>query len=361
MNISTFKKMVEALGRFADMRAPDNDPRSKIGVQVSKSGALTLISGSSCCGLLYRIEESIQFGSPVIFAIEAKPLLQAAKVLKGKGSVSFEVGTDSLCINVENGGSVNMIVSCDIKDAGFPSKVSGHTCSMKIESNTWEQLYRIIPAVSTLSIEPPTISMVNGTGNIVCVAKGDRPMYARYSAQATGHDSSSTCVDISFWEALKALDADGVIYWGDAGVSATAGNIEVWSKSIKYDDKFEPWPILEQRGNESAFADIDRTSLIESLRGVTPGEDIDKYGRITFEIKDGFISLSSFGDEGGISIPCKSYGKTTRTLRSEYFIKMLRASVGKTVRVGVYQAPPISISSPEMSGWTILVAPVALG
>jgi hypothetical protein len=94
---------------------------------------------------------------------------------------------------------------------------------------------------------------------------------------------------------------------------------------------------------------------------VTPGEDIDKYGRITFEIKDGFISLSSFGDEGGISIPCKSYGKTTRTLRSEYFIKMLRASVGKTVRVGVYQAPPISISSPEMSGWTILVAPVALG
>lgn len=363
MNISSFKKVVDALARFADMRAPDSDPRSKIGVQVDKHGKLTLISGSSCCGLLYRIDDEISFDKPVLFAIEAKPLLQAAKVLKGKGTISIVVTSDSLSINVDGGGgTVKLIASCELKDAGFVPKIKSSDCTMRITGDTWEQLYRIIPAVSTIDIEPPTLTIGDGMAHIVAVAKGERPCYARFSAPADGPDWTSVAVNVSFWESLKAFTSDGNISWSADGAVATAGNVSVWSKAITFDPApFEPWPILESSGEMTAYAIIDRTMLIEAIRGITPGEDLDKYGRITFEINDTSVSLSPFGDEGGISIPCKTMGKTMRTVRAEYITKMLKASVGKEVRVGVYKAPPISISSQDMSGWTILVAPVALG
>ena len=64
MNISAFKRSVDALSRFATVKSSSSapDPRSKIGVQVDKNGNFTLIAGSVNGGVLCRMQDKIDTG-----------------------------------------------------------------------------------------------------------------------------------------------------------------------------------------------------------------------------------------------------------------------------------------------------------
>lgn len=369
MSVSAFKNAVDILARYADVRAKDADPRSKIGVQVDIKGNLTLIAGSADGGILYRVKDiDVEFVDvPFIYAVDAKPLLQAAKILKGKSTVKMKVSPDGLTVNTSDGGSISLKYACSIADAGFLAKPKVHNSWANIGSDAWEQLYRIIPCVDPLKSEPPVMSVNEGVVQIVSVATGERPAYVRYTTSGGG-DTQSVATSLSFWDALKAFSGDGKIVWGTDGVMAVTENIECWGPAImfSYANAQErisapQWPILAISGKPVASFTAQRTSLVDIIRGIIPATDVDQYGRITIEIKEGSVTFRGFGDEGGVTLPVSTTGKSTRSLRAEYLMKVLRASVGKNVTISVYQSPPLVISSQEMSGWTILVAPVAFG
>lgn len=369
MSVAAFKSAVDIVARYADIRAKDADPRSKVGIQVDIKGNMTLIAGSKDGGILYRVTGiDIEYVDvPFIYAVDAKTLLQAAKVLKGKSSVKFIVNPDGLTIQTSDGGSISLKYSCSIADAGFLPKPKHQDSWADVSGDAWQQLYRIIPCVDPLAIEPPVISCNDGNVDIVSVATGGRPAYVRYSTSGGG-DTKSVATSLSFWDALKVLQGDGKIIWGNDGVMAKTDNIECWGPAMKFSHGSSndatnalQWPILATSGRPVASFSMQRTSLVDIIRGVIPSDDVDQYGRITIEIGEGSVAFRGFGDEGGVTVPVKTVGKSMRSLRAEYLMKVLRASVGKNVTISVYNAPPIVVTSDEMSGWTLLVAPVALG
>lgn len=366
MNITSFKKSVDVLSRYADTRAQDHDPRSKIGVQVDGSGNLTLISGSSEGGILYRYGP-VTFDKSKAFAINAKPLLQAAKILKGKGSVELSIADDVFTLSIDGGGSVDIPAQSSLSSVGFVKKPKSFDSHAAVRGETWEQISRIIGSTDPTNIEPPTIQVADGKANIVSVAGGMRSCYARYTCDVESSVGFTMSPYPSFWEAIKSVSEDGMMSWSKSDIMVSAGSVECWSKAILFSNKdndlteVPSWPILTILGNPVATATISRTALIEAIRGVTPGDDVDSFGRVTMSIMNNGISLSPFGDESMMKIPCVTSGSANRSIRSEYIVKMLRASFGKEVTISVYNAPPVSISSPEMLGWTVLVAPVAFG
>jgi len=371
MNISAFKRSVDALARLANARtsSSSSDPRSKIGVQVDRSGNLTLVAGSPTAGVLCRMQEKVDNdGRSYLFAVDSKTMLQAAKVLKGKGTVSFAVDDDGLTVNVDGGGSVRMAYSCTMKEADFPKKPKSTDSSVSIGASEWDVIYRMISAIDPLNIEPPTIEFDQDRVHIVAVARGERPCYVRLTKKAIECGTQVIAPMIDFWDAIKCLDKDGTLSWGNEGIIADIEDIQVWCLPALFSSRHDghgsppsPWPVLAVKGEPIAMAAVNRTAIIEAIRGVIPNTDVDEYGRITIEITNNKISLMPFGDESGISFPAKTAGKSTRSIRGEYIVKMLRASVGKEVTLAMYQSPPISIGSPDMPGWTVLVAPVALG
>jgi hypothetical protein len=376
MNISAFKRSVDALARLASAKtsSPSSDPRSKIGVQVDRSGNLTLIAGSPGAGVLCRMQDKIDNdGKPYLFAVDAKTMLQAAKVLKGKGTVHFSVDDDGLTVNVDGGGSVRMAYSCSLKEADFPPKPKSLDSSVSIGASEWDIIYRMISAIDPLNIEPPTVEFDTDRVHIVAVARGERPCYVRLTKKTNDCQTQVASPVIEFWDAIKCLDKDGTLSWGSEGFLATIDDLQVWGIPLLFGGYSQdggepkggkppaPWPVLAIKGEPIAMAAVNRTAMIDAIRGVIPNDDIDEYGRITIEIKNNQISLMPFGDESGISFPAKTAGSSTRSIRGEYIVKMLRASVGKEVTLSMYQSPPISIGSPDMPGWTVLVAPVALG
>lgn len=362
MKLSVLKDIADTMSRYADIRAPDADPRSKIGIQVDASGMMTMIAGDKECGILYRVGADCETESaPFSYAIDCRPFLQAVKLLSGKGDVALYADKEGLSVRSNSGGSVSIQPSCSLKSAGFIPKPKQFLISFNVEAKTWEQFSRIIPAIDPVSFEPPTIQASGGKARVVAVAKGNRPCYAMYEADEPRMEETVIQTKTSFWEGLKVLSEDGTIQAGLAGVIATSSQVECWAAPFPGGDAATAWPVLGVSGTPQAQATVQRTALIDAVRGVVPQEDKDEYGRITVQFSAGALVMSGFGDEGGITLPAKTIGSAVRSLRSDYIVKMLRASFGKQVTISVYGSPPISISSQDMPGWTILVAPVALG
>jgi hypothetical protein len=363
MKISALKSIADVLSRHADIRAQDSDPRSKIGVQVDSAGNITLIASSADGGILYRVTgERNQTPGPIAYAIDSRPFIQAAKVLTGKGEASIVVTHDGLTITSSLGGSVEVKASCSIRDAGIVKKPkSDEGVTIQIPGSKWEQIARVISAIDPIAFEPPTIQVSEATARFIAVAKGNRPCYAMYEADCDPAVDAVFAPRISFWDSLKVLSTDGTIVSSASGFLAVADNIESWSLPFYHDQKPAAWPILSMSGEPRASALTQKTALIDAIRGVIPPSDKDEYARITMQISNSIVMVSGFGDEGGISVPSKTIGISMRSIRSDYLVKMLRALSGKEAILKVYESPPISISSQEMSGWTILVAPVALG
>ena len=205
MNISAFKRSVDALSRFATVKSSSSapDPRSKIGVQVDKNGNFTLIAGSVNGGVLCRMQDKIDTGgASYLYAIEAKTMLQAAKVLKGKGTVSFVVDDDGLTINVDAGGSVRMAYACSIADAGFAPKPKNIDSSVDISAHEWDALYRMIGAIDPMAIEPATVQFDTDRVHIVAVAPGERPCYVRFTKKSNECGTIAAAPYPDFWGLL---------------------------------------------------------------------------------------------------------------------------------------------------------------
>jgi hypothetical protein len=61
-----------------------------------------------------------------------------------------------------------------------------------------------------------------------------------------------------------------------------------------------------------------------------------------------------------MTVPVDTLNEGHRACNAEYLLKLLRAIEGKSVTIGWAQQPAMILGTPEMVGWTILLAPVAL-
>lgn len=370
MKASEFKRITTALALFASSRETAEAPESLIGVQVS-NGVAKLIAGKGPAGVVVTLVGDTP--GKFAYTVSARPLLQAAKVITAKQEVEIKVTESHAEITTSDGGSVHLARDGSLSEAGFPRKPKEFVVESQVRGEQFGQLASVFDAIhGDYEIEAPSLQQIGDESHFVCVTpvKDKRALYGHLTVAGKGENEYFAAAYPVFWRSLKALDADGVIRWGNEGVMAVSGAVELYTTPYRvspYDPKTrrsetprppEPWPIMALAGAPSVGLTVDKKAMIEAVKGVMPN---DEHGRIVVEVKpDGLVNLSAFGTDKGIQIPGQTVHKGHRACDSALLLKALRAIDGKTATIGWAQQPAMIISAPEMAGWTILLAPVAL-
>jgi len=371
MKASEYKQVAQVLGLFANVRESAEPPESLIGVQVS-DGVAKLIAGKGLArfgqGVVVTLDGA--FSGKHAYTISARPFLQAAKVIGGKQEVEFDISDKGLTIVTSEGGKVFLKVEGDLREAGFPKKPREFKVESRIPAEAFTQLAKVFDTVhADYEIEAPSMEQVGNVSHFVVVQPAGRAMYGHFEAQGSGPDGYFASVYPQFWRSMRHLDAEGLIKWGEDGALAVSGPYELYStpyRVSKYDSRTrrseeprnpDPWPIMSLSGAPSVSFTIDKKPLVEAVKGVMPH---DEHGRVVLTVKEGYLNVAAFGQEGGMTVPAETLHDGNRACNAEYLLKLLRAIDGKSVTIGWAQQPAMILSAPEMKGWTILLAPIAL-
>lgn len=367
MNVTEFKKIVAALSTYASARATDG-PTSRIGVQVS-GGKLKLIAGSSRGGIV------VQSGTSTIedcaFFVDSKPLLAAARVIKGKLDIGIGADQAGLYITTSKGGSIDLGIAGSLKDSGFARKPKRFEATAHLGEDQFSQVSRLFNAVGQdIESQTPTMHYYDGKVVLTGVSAGSHSVYASLEVPGDAQEEAYGSAYMDFFASLRVCEARGAISFGKWGASATSGDIECFSAPYlvsPYDKKTKtssvpvspkPWPTLGWRDESTtARATLERKVLIEAVKTYA---DSDEHKRVTLQIKNG-LRVYTFGSEQwGTTIPANSEGDGVRSVQANYLLDMLRAFESKEVALAWGKSPAIRLSSEGYNGWIILLSPTAL-
>ena len=371
MKAGEFKKIADALARFATTRETATGPTSLIGVQ-STNGNLKLISGETTAAMVVTVPEFNGIKEDIKWTIPARPLLQAAKVLPARHEITINVEADRLQLLTEGGGSVDIGRSAvPLREVGWPRKPRVFRASGRIDAINLKRMSKLFKNISA-KVQVPSVRIIKDTGYAITVAPGVGAMYANYRFPAESvngpDDEYNMAAYREFWEALTHFQDDGTLQWGRDGVLCRAGDYECYSAPYlvaKYDKKTgtseapreqDPWPIMVAIEQSDVALTIMRKTLTEVIKGQAPFDDLN---RITLEVTTGSVRVMPFGSNDGMDVPCEATGKGIRSVNADYLLTLLNAMDSKEVTLrwsgGV---PAISISSEDYSSWTILLAPI---
>jgi hypothetical protein len=354
LKVTKYREIVDCLARYATPREKATGPKAAIGVQ-SDGTTLKLISGTETAGMITVVPDA-QVDGVFVYAISARPLLESAKVLPTKDTVTISATKDALVVTASGGGSLVLRAEGAIKDVGFPAKPKGEPkATGRIDAIRWGQLSRIIPEIAD-KIERPSIHTGLGELHISIASPGNRPRYASIGLPSGSNADDSVVTELDFWLGLRALQSDnGVLAVHEHGVIAKAGGNEVYSTILQREFQ---WPLLSPVVGRVSF-DMERGQLSTAIKAQASG---DEFNRVTVNVSKGMVKFSPFNKEGGLSIPAKTTGEGTKSFNADYMKSLLSAMTDtKHVTLSWGDDPKIQVSAKEYDGWLMLIAPVALG
>lgn len=373
MKVSEFKKIADALARFATTREKAQGPESLIGVQL-RGETLKFIAGNSRAGMVYSAQEHESPEGNLTFVILARPFLQAAKVLPSKQEVTLVADADGVHLQAPGGGSFDIEPQqIELRDAGFAKKPKGERVRGNVDVKTLKRMSKLFKAISA-KVEVPTVQIIEGVGYATAVSPGNRPTYASYRFPAESREGTSDEYSMAayrdFWEALTHFTEDGVLIWDKDGVRVVSGNAECFSApylTSSWDEETRTagpptevpgWPILIASEEADVNITIERNVLKQSVQGQAP---FDELNRVTLQANTDSLRIMPYGSSSGIEVPAEVDGKGFRSVNADYLNSLLNAIDAKVVTLrwsgGV---PAVSISAEDYDSWTILLAPVTL-
>jgi hypothetical protein len=356
MKVSEYRLIADALSRFATTREKATGPDTKIGVQCS-NGRLKLISGSADAGMVVDVSPC---EGKFSYIVEARPFLQAAKVMPAKDTVTIDATEQRLEVVASGGGRVTLNPVGALGEAGLPRKPKDMRASANLYGEKFGQASKVFRAVIDRRDLPTatrdgilvTFTVADGMLYITTVEAVGKAKYANLMADATGEDIAIG-VPVEFTDAWKALEQDGTISIGTDGVIAKSGIFECFSRAISQSGL----PVMQFKGEGVGFT-INRKNLIEVVKGQAPH---DEHNRITLDIDTGLLAIRPYGSENGQSVPAQTHGSGVRSVNAEYLVGLLGSIDSREVTVRwAPAAPAISIAAKEYAQWNILMAPVIL-
>lgn len=372
MKASEFKEIVQVLSLFANIRETAKPPESQIGVQVN-NGVAKLIAGSGPAGTVVTLDGETP--GKFSYTVEARPFLQSAKVITGKQEVTLDINEKGVTISTSEGGRVFLKAEGRLLEAGYAKKPKVAVVRTALPGPAFKQLAKVVDAINDdFEVDPPGLEQIEDKTHVVIVQPlKSRAMYARF--EAVGErlepeiDGYHVAAYALFWRAMKHFTADGLIEWGEDGLLAISGPYELYATSYRvseYDPqtrRSEPprhpdaWPIMSLAYEASVLLTMEKKPLVEAIKGVMP---FDEHNRVTLSVGPSGVEVSAFGQEKGMLVPADTKNEGHRSVNADYLLKLLRAMDGKSVTIGWAQQPAMILSAPEMVGWTILLAPVAM-
>lgn len=368
MKVSEFKKLCDALARFATTREKATGSDSLIGVQ-KKGDVLKLISGKENAGMVVTVKDHDSEAGDYKFVIPARPFLQSAKVLPARSEIALRADKGGLHLQAQSGGTIDIGRSpLSLREAGFAKKPRPTAVKGRLDGKDLKRMSKLFKAIAA-KVEVPTLQIAEGVGYAVVVAPGNRGSYAnfRFPVETEGQDVTMAAWR-EFWDALTHFDGPAEISWDTKGVLVKSGDMECFSGPLLFGgwdgektvapEPAVPWPILVAVESSDVSFTIDRKQLASASKGQAP---FDEMNRVTLEVNSGSVRVSPFGSPDGMDLPCETTGKGIRSVDAGYLTALLNAIDSKVVTLrwsgGV---PAVSLSSEDYSSWTILLAPVTL-
>lgn len=360
MKVSRYADLIKVLSRYATTRTNVQGPSTAIGVQ-SDGITLKLIAATQTAGMIVTVPEDYTVDGKFAYYIEAKQLLDSSGTLPTKDTVTIAATKEGLSVMSSGGGVLFCAAKGSIKDVGFPKKPKTFKAEGPVGSGLWGQLSRIIPDVSS-KVERPSIHTGDGVVHISTVAPGNRPRYATVALSPASGDSESLVTEIDFWEGLRALEVDGTLALSEEGILARAGGNECYSTILQ---KEFSWPVLGfKRLDSNVSITMERLRLIKAIKAHEIQKTKEQEGdpRVTLTVQKGMATFSPFAQDGSLKVPCDTTGQGVKSFNGEYMRSTLSSMIdSKHVTLEWGDSPAICVSAKEYEGWTLLVAPVALG
>lgn len=347
LSISDFKDIAATLGRFADIRETAKEPRDRIVVQVA-GGRLKFIAGDDNMTVVVDAAEAEGKDKVVV---KARMLLNAAKSLRGRGHVEFEVDRGACFLRASTGGQVKLSALTSVMPAFVRPPKKGEAMAV-VQHPGFSTASKVFPACTSKHHPADKVYITSGESNLTLTGC-DQRSFGQWSMPVgyEGEPWNVGAVPASLFPALRDLEEAGAMAWSaDHRLAIRSGRYLV---GVRLDETPLPWPAPAH--NPAIRVVVDRKPLVDALKG-----SMDAMHRSHIRVEGQTLLVESWDRSGSVELEAQTEGRGHVGVAADRMQKLLTALPGRQAVIefeGV-TAGPIGLSTEEATGWTMLLAPV---
>lgn len=369
LSISDYKSAAEMLGKFANVREGAPEPTDRILIQFDS--VVKFVAGDDHSTVI--VDTGVPVPTKGKALVSARLFLQAAKTLRGKGDVAFELdGKGGAVLKTHTGGRVVLPRLAEALPGWVrPSDESANAIVLETPVGFWPDLSKVVgvgPGKHYWPWDMVHFEMYEGQLSLVWT---DNYRWVSHPL-ATGLNLSGYkylgSVPVEFIKSLKAFEGTtGFTLSGDrmhvsSGSSGAVSRL-VWAVNPKTGERlFEQARLGGQRPVDVLTgASVNRKDFIDNLKAVSSA---DEHGRVTVMVKQGEVKVYGYGHERDGSMTMKAnstQGNGYISFNEELATKVLSGLKDKEV---TFLFPsrgmgPVQFKESKW-GWRIYLAPIAL-
>jgi hypothetical protein len=369
LSISDYKTAAEMLGRFANVREGAPEPTDRILIQFDT--VIKFVAGDDHSTVI------VDTGTPVSSKgkalVSARLFLQAAKTLRGKGELTFELdGKGGAVLKTHTGGKVVLPRIADALPGWVrPSEEPANAIVLETPDGLWPDLSKVIGVGPGKHYWPWDMVHFEQYEGQLSLVWTDNYRWVSYPLARGLNLSGYTyfgSVPVEFVKSLKAFEgATGFTLSKDrmhvsSGASHAVSRL-VWATDPKAGKTlFEQARLGGQRPVEVySGATVSRKDFIDNLKAVSSA---DEHGRVTAMVEAGAVKVYGYGHERDGSMTMNAsmtQGRGYISFNEELATKLLSGLKDKEVTFlfPMRGMGPVQFKESKW-GWQMYLAPIAL-
>lgn len=324
MNIGDFKTYLDVIGRFASIRENADEPSDRVLIQ-SVAGHLKLVAGSSDRTVV--VDCGVSGGEDVMVVVAARPLIQWAKGLRGRGGITLSGGPSGVQLDSSTGASLSLPnITNQLPGYIRPPAITPFT-GVPVPSDFWPDVVKVIETVA--GDVPPydevALSALDDTITLTAAGLYTFAELGLTNQRWVGFDGHMGGVPASFFESLRPFREAGDLTVDKDRVMVRSG---FYTAVVKLNDKNPGLPPHDTFVvDKTTRVVVDKRQLVDMVKGVSTQ---DEHGRVRLTTSKDRLRLSPWGaHDVGVEMPAKVEGKHgTVGVTADLFSKMASAMTG---------------------------------
>lgn len=367
LSIADYKSMAEMVGRFANVRENAPEPTDRVLIQFD--GVMKFVAGDENSTLI------LDTGAPVDrkgkALVSARLFLQAAKTLRGKGDIRFELdGDGGAILTTHTGGKVVLPRYADTLPGWVrPSHEPANAIVLEVPAGLWLDLSKVVGVGPDKHYYPwNLVHFEQHEGQVLLVWTDNYrwvsvPLANGVNLSGYKHFGS---VPLDFIKSLKAFDGETAFVLQDDRMAVYSGQSMAVSRLTPFlsDRDKTLYEHARQDGlrpvETLAGATVNRKDFIENLKAVASA---DTHGRVTVKVDQGAVKVYAYGREreGSMTMNAQTQMRGYISFKEALATKLLSGLKDKEIQ---FLFPSKGIGAVQFKeskwGWHLYLAPIAL-
>lgn len=321
MEFRELKAFAANLGRFASVRENAAEPSDRMVIQCFE-GILKFVAG---CDYDTRAKASIVASSEAkttgMAVVAARTFLQAAKLLKGKGQVDFDIDPEGCTMRTSLGGEISLPnISREVPSfVRQPDQTHGLAA---IPKGFLPKASSLLSATTSMAYGPWTQVAVSHDGDKLRLQGGDPYMHTMLSLEGASVVGPVGAVHPSFFESIKGFEDEGLLMWDEATVMVTQGPYAAFTTLM---ERYPPNPEMPEMTGLDTRLEVNRKELLDAIK--TIGGEKVSFG----PVKDGIVVASWPDGKTRLKLAANLTGKGRMAVMTDRISKLSAAIGGDSV------------------------------